>query len=120
MTPERAEEVLKLSLEGRYVAACGPAGEEAMALKIIAAQRDAALLQIRELEADKESQRRRAREAEERATSMDRLNGEFKAALLDASRLLTLFALNDLTMEDVRAFLPIAEALCVEKRIEGA
>lgn len=43
------------------------------------AERDAALLQVRELEADKESQRRRAREAEERASSMDRLNDVLKA-----------------------------------------
>src|SRR5689334_16818012 len=49
MTPERAEEVLKMSRDGKYFAACGPDGEQAIALHIIAAERDKLLLQIGEL-----------------------------------------------------------------------
>lgn len=38
-------------------------------------------------------------------------NHELKAALLDASRLLALFVMGDLKREDVKAFMPRAEAL---------
>ncbi len=51
----------------------------------------------------------------------DRLNlqnGELKETLLEASRLLTLFALHDLTMEDVRAFMPKVEAMVMNKPLQ--
>ena len=59
------------------------------------------------------------KEALKRASDANLQNGELRAALLEASRLLTLHVLRDLEDKDVKAFMPRAEALCTEKPTDG-